>query len=270
MLLSRVTGGLCVALMSLLGVLKLHTTPRRQTARYRRTRRSGRRAPGPHPCALKSVLLYGSEALKEERSQDFCWLDSCRAQAEDSMCVRMYPSWGTSSAETVGGSVVSLYSCARARRVKSCRGSRTHTHTATVGSFSHAHSEAKTPGVRAGTMGAWFSHLELVFHAALGCVLSLPSGAQGGWPLHGISQSASPLVKYEDSWRYSAILSLMQVHILFFCRLLSFFLSPAKLFLPQLSSASTFTLLIMQGNLVMKLFSNVSSVLLCVSRTAPF
>lgn len=98
------------------------------------------------------------------------------------MCVRVCPSWGKSSAETVRGSVVSLFSCARARRVKSCRDSSTHT-TATVGSFSHAHNEAKTPGVRAGTTGTWFSHSELVFRPALGCVLSLLPGAQSGWPL---------------------------------------------------------------------------------------
>lgn len=116
-----------MALMSLLGVLKLHTTLRRQTARHRRAPRTGRRAPGPHPRALKSVFPYGSAALKAERSQDFCWPDSCRAQAEGSMCVRVCPRWGTSRAETARGSVVSLYSCARARRVKSCRGSRAHT-----------------------------------------------------------------------------------------------------------------------------------------------
>lgn len=29
-----------------------------------------------------------------------------------------------------------------------------HTHTATVGSFSHSHNEAKTPGVRAGATGS--------------------------------------------------------------------------------------------------------------------
>lgn len=77
--------------------------------------------------ALKSVFLYGPAALEAERSQDFRWPDSCRAQAEDSMRVRVCPRWGTSPAETVRGGVVSLYSCARARRVKSCRGSRAHT-----------------------------------------------------------------------------------------------------------------------------------------------
>lgn len=130
-----------MALMSLLGVLKLHTTLRRQTARHRRARRTGRRAPGPQ------VRLY--PALKAQRSQDFCWLHSCRAQAEDSMCVRVCPGWGTGPAETVRGSVVSLYSCARARRVKSCRGSRAH--TLRPWALSHAHTtRPRRPGLGLG------------------------------------------------------------------------------------------------------------------------
>lgn len=66
-------------------------------------------------------------SFKSIGTEDFGLLDIWRAQAEDSMCVRVCPSWGKSSAETVRGSVVSLFSCARARRVKSCRDSRTHT-----------------------------------------------------------------------------------------------------------------------------------------------
>lgn len=92
------------------------------------------------------------------------------------MRVRVCPSWGTqSSAEALRGSVVTLFSCARARRVKSCRGSRAHTTAATVGSFSHAHNEAKTPGVRAGTTGTRFSHSRLVFHPSAGMLSQSPS-----------------------------------------------------------------------------------------------
>lgn len=81
--------------------------------------------------------------------------------------------------ETGRGNAVSLFSCARARRVKSCRGA--HTHTVTVGSFSHTHNEAKLPGAGAGATGSWFSHSEPVLHLSLG--LGRCDGAQSGWPL---------------------------------------------------------------------------------------
>lgn len=83
---------------------------------------SSRTAPPLQKCV--SVRL-GS--FKSTGTEDLGLPDSWRAQAEDSMCVRGCPSWGKSLAEPVGGSVVSLFSCARAQGVKSCRGSRAHT-----------------------------------------------------------------------------------------------------------------------------------------------
>lgn len=82
------------------------------------------RTASPHTSKCVSIRLGSFKSIGTE---DFGLQDSWRAQAEDRMCVRLCPSWGKSSAETVRGSVVSLFSCARARRVKSCRGSRTHT-----------------------------------------------------------------------------------------------------------------------------------------------
>lgn len=128
-------------------------------------------------------------------------LDSWRALDEDSMCFSMCPSWRMSSVETGRGNAVSLFSCARARRVKSCRGA--HTHTVTVGSFSHTHNEAKLPGAGAGATGSWFSHSEPVLHLSLG--LGRCDGAQSGWPLRCsiiIVLSTSSYLKYEDPWRY--------------------------------------------------------------------
>lgn len=132
-------------------------------------------------------------------------LDSWRALDEDSMCFSMCPSWRMSSVETGRGNAVSLFSCARARRVKSCRGA--HTHTVTVGSFSHTHNEAKLPGAGAGAgaTGSWFSHSEPVLHLSLGLGLSRCDGAQSGWPLRCsiiIVLSTSSYLKYEDPWRY--------------------------------------------------------------------
>lgn len=130
-------------------------------------------------------------------------LDSWRALDEDSMCFCMCPSWRMSSVETGRGNAVSLFSCARARRVKSCRGA--HTHTVTVGSFSHTHNEAKLPGAGAGATGSWFSHSEPVLHLSLGLGLSRCDGAQSGWPLRCsiiIVLSTSSYLKYEDPWRY--------------------------------------------------------------------
>ena len=78
------------------------------------------------------------------------------------MCVRVRPSWGKSSAETVRGSVVSLFSCARARRVKSCRGTlaRTHTHTQLrPWALSHMHTMRLSLGLGLGP-GALGSHTQ--------------------------------------------------------------------------------------------------------------
>uniref|UniRef100_A0A668SS73 non-specific serine/threonine protein kinase n=1 Tax=Oreochromis aureus TaxID=47969 RepID=A0A668SS73_OREAU len=70
-----------------------------------------------------------------------------------------------SSVETGRGNAVSLFSCARARRVKSCRGS--HTHTVTVGSFSHTHNEAKSPGAGAGATVQLLKSSDLGRHSLL-------------------------------------------------------------------------------------------------------
>ncbi len=69
-----------------------------------------------------------------------CLLDSWRAPDEDSVCVCACPSWRMSSAQTWRGCVASLFSCARARRVKSCRGSSlSRTHTLRQWALSHIH-----------------------------------------------------------------------------------------------------------------------------------
>uniref|UniRef100_A0A3Q4I5B4 non-specific serine/threonine protein kinase n=1 Tax=Neolamprologus brichardi TaxID=32507 RepID=A0A3Q4I5B4_NEOBR len=70
-----------------------------------------------------------------------------------------------SSVETGRGNAVSLFSCARARRVKSCRGA--HTHTVTVGSFSHTHNEAKLPGAGAGATVQLLKSSDLGRHSLL-------------------------------------------------------------------------------------------------------
>lgn len=68
-------------------------------------------------CRFKGSL-YGNQGFQ-------CLLDSWSAVDEDSMCV--CPSRRMSSVQTWRGGVVSLFSCAGARRVKSCRGALTRT-----------------------------------------------------------------------------------------------------------------------------------------------
>lgn len=73
MLLSRVTGGHCAALMSRPGVLKPRAAPRRQTARYRRARRTGRGAPEKRFSrnGLKSASIHGAAALEAQGPRGF-------------------------------------------------------------------------------------------------------------------------------------------------------------------------------------------------------
>lgn len=100
-----------------------------------------RRAPQASPHTRKQCVSIRPGGSGSARTRpDFGVLDSWRAQAEDSMRVRVCPSWGTqSSAEALRGSAVSLFSCARARRVKSCRGSRAHTRLLRPWALSHTH-----------------------------------------------------------------------------------------------------------------------------------
>lgn len=71
---------------------------------------------------------------------------------------------------------------------------RTHTTAATVGSFSHAHNEAKTPGVRAGTTGARFSHSRLVFHPGAGMLSQSPS-----WSSEWLAAPREPLEPHNQA-----------------------------------------------------------------------
>lgn len=152
------------------------------------------------------------------RNQGFrCLLDSWRALDEDSMCVCVCPSWRMSSVQTGRGSVASLFSCTRARRVKSCRGSLTH--TLRPWALSHIHT------MRLGRLGlgpgprALGSHtLNQYFIPALDSD-SVPvtvrrvagrSTAPSASPFH--SPSSSPFLKYEDPWRY---LNLHKTSVLF-------------------------------------------------------
>lgn len=73
----------------------------------------------PLVCCRFEYSLYRNQGV-------WYLLDSWRALDEDSMCVCVCPSWRMSMVQTGRGSVASLFSCARARRVKSCRGFLTH------------------------------------------------------------------------------------------------------------------------------------------------
>lgn len=108
-----------------------------------------------------------------------CLLDSWRAPDEDSMHVCVCPSWRMSSVQAA------WQACSAAQGLGGLNPAEalSHTHTATVGSFSNTHNEAKTPGVGTGATGSWFSHSEPVLHPCLGLGLSPFRGAQSGWPL---------------------------------------------------------------------------------------
>lgn len=130
-------------------------------------------------------------------------LDSWRALDEDSMCFSMCPSWRMSSVETGRGNAVSLFSCARARRVKSCRGA--HTHTVTVGSFSHTHNEANCLGLGPGPRALGSHTLNQYFISAWDsdsvAVTVLRVAGRSAAPSSS-SFSTSSYLKYEDPWRY--------------------------------------------------------------------
>lgn len=94
------------------------------------------------------------------------------------------PSWRMSSVQMDRG----LFSCARARWVKSCRGS--HTHTVTTSLFSHTHNKATMPGAGTGAKGSWFSHSESILDLSRGLGVSPCHSAESGWPLN----SAVPII----------------------------------------------------------------------------
>lgn len=122
------------------------------------------------------------------------------------MCVCLCPSWRMSSVQRGRGSVASLFSCARARRVKSCRGSLTH-----IGpwALSHIHTmRLRCLGLDLGPQ-AFGSHTlnqysspgldsELVTVTVLG--VAGRSAAPSSSSFH--STSTSSFLKYEDPWRY--------------------------------------------------------------------
>lgn len=136
-----------------------------------------------------------------------CLVDSWRDLDEDSMCVCMRPSWRMSSIQTGRGSVASLFSCARARRVKSCRGSLTHT----LGpwALSHIHT------MRLGRLGLGLGPRALGSHtlnqyfippwdADSVPVVVLRVAGRSTAPSES-SFHSPPLLrfsKYEDPWRY--------------------------------------------------------------------
>lgn len=109
-----------------------------------------------------------------------------------------------SSVETGRGNAVSLFSCARARRVKSCRGA--HTHTLWPWAPSHIHTMRLSclglgPGPRAlGShtlnqyfISAWDSDSVAVTVLRVAGRSAAPSSS---------SFSTSSYLKYEDPWRY--------------------------------------------------------------------
>lgn len=88
------------------------------------------------------------------------------------------------------GDMVSLFSCARAPRVKSCR-------------LFHTHNEAEAAGAR--PLGTWFSHSQPVLHPSKGPLSweSLCHSAQSGWPLFCSITTITtiiPILKHEDPW----------------------------------------------------------------------
>lgn len=136
--------------------------------------------------------------------KDFsCLLDSWRAPDEDSMCVCVRPSWRMSPALTGRGGAASLFSCARARRVKSCRGSLTH--TLRPWALSHIRTmRLRRLGLGLGPRARRFSHSRPVLHPRLGRRLRACHGAQSGWPLHCSvrKEEVVSFLKHEDPWRY--------------------------------------------------------------------
>lgn len=196
-MLSRVTRGRYVDLMSLQGVLKLHTELARQTARYQhawwaqQTRELLQDSCADPPTdrfsdwnfSLTSVCCLFYCCMF--RSQGFLiFAQQVESPRGGPLRVCVCPSWRMSSVQMERG----LFSCARARWVKSCRGS--HTHTVTMSSFSHTHNKATMPGAGTGAKGSWFSHSESILDLSRGLRVSPCHSAESGWPLN----SAVPII----------------------------------------------------------------------------
>ena len=137
--------------------------------------------------------------------------DSWGALDEDSMCVFVCPSWRMSSVQTGRDSVASLFSCARARRVKSCRGSLTH--TLRPWALSHIHTmRLRRPGLGLGPRALGSHTLNQYFIPAWDSdsvpVTVLRVAGRSSAPASSPSSSSflsplsSPFLKHEDSWRY--------------------------------------------------------------------
>lgn len=146
------------------------------------------------------------------RNRGFLYLlDSWRALDGDSVCVFVCPSWRMSSVQTERGSMVSLFSCARARRVKSCRGSLTHTLRSWALSQMHTMRLRRLglgPGPR-----ALCSHTLNQYFIAAGdsdsdsvpvTVLRVAGRSTAPSPSSVHSPSTSPFLKYEDPWSPTA------------------------------------------------------------------
>lgn len=124
------------------------------------------------------------------------------------MCVCVCPSWRMSSVQTGRGSVASLFSCARARRVKSCRGSLTHTLRPRALSQIHT-MRLRCLGLGLGPRAlgshtlnqyfipAWDSDSVPVAVLRVAGRSTAPSASSS---FH--SPPSSPFLKYEDPWRY--------------------------------------------------------------------
>ena len=140
-------------------------------------------------------------------------LDSWRALDEDGMCVCVCPSWRMSSVQTGRGGMASLFSCARARRVKSCRGSSlSRTHTLRQWALSHIHTmRLRRLGLGLGpralgshtlnqhSIPAWDSDsVPLAVLRVAGRSTALSAAASSS--IH--SPSSSPSLKHEDPRRY--------------------------------------------------------------------
>lgn len=136
--------------------------------------------------------------------------DSWRAPEEDSMCVCVSPSWRMSPVQTGRGGVASLFSCARARRVKSCRGSLSHTHTLRLWAPAHIHTmRLRRLGSRQGPrvfgshtlnqhlVPAWGSDSVPVTVLRVAGRSTAPSASSSF-----CSPSSRPFLKHEDPWRY--------------------------------------------------------------------
>lgn len=144
-----------------------------------------------------------------------CLRDSWRAQDEDRTCVCVCPSWRMSAARTGRGGAASLFSCTRARRVKSCRGALplSHAHTLRPWALPHMYTMRLRclglgPGPRA--LGShtlnqgfipgcfWDSVPVAVLRVAGRSTAPSPSSSQSSPP----SSSSTSILKYEDPRRY--------------------------------------------------------------------